>query len=139
MRNDDTAVGSKYQAELNRTARDAGYWPTVANPGTDTPERYFADPGADVIVIHEGDAWPKEAKLKGDYFGGHSDYPPHARGLLLHSQEKLDKASVKMARKYVRWIYVSEGAFRVNDPKAANPWDRLSKHLDALCEELGGK
>jgi len=79
MRNDDTAEGSKHQAALHRTARGAGYWPTVANPGTDAPERYS------------------------------------------------------------RWIYVTKALFRVNDPKAANPWDRLSKHLEELCEELAGK
>lgn len=139
MRYDDTAEGSKYQAALNKYAHDAGCWPTVGNPGADTPGRYFADPGADVIIVHEGDAWPKEERLKGDYFGGYSDYPPHTRGVLLYTQEKLDKAALKMVRKYTRWVYVTEAPYRVNDPKAANPWDRLSKHLDELCEELGGK
>lgn len=44
-----------------------------------------------------------------------------------------------MARKYVRWVYVTEGIYRPGDPKAANPWDRLSKHLEELCEQLCAK
>jgi len=133
---EDTAAGVAHQAALNKYAHDAGYWPTVANPGAETPGRYFAGEAADVIVIHEGDAWPKESFLKGDYFGGYSDYPPFTRALLLHSQAKLEKESLRMARKYVRWVYVTEGLYRANDPNADNPWDRLSKHLEELCEQL---
>ncbi len=135
----DTDAGVKHQTALTRYAHDAGCWPTVGNPGADTPGRYFAADAVDVIVVHEGKDWPKEERLKGDYFGGHSDSPPHTRAVLLHSQPQLDKAALKMVRKYARWVYVTEGEFRPNNPKAANPWDRLSKHLDALCDELGGK
>lgn len=136
MRYDDTAAGAAHQASLNQYAHDAGLWPTVGNPGADTPGRYFAAGAADVILIHEGDAWPKEERLKGDYYGGYSDYPPFTRGILLHSQPKLDLAALQTARKYVRWVYVTEAPYRANDPQAANPWDRLSKHLEATCEQL---
>jgi hypothetical protein len=57
---EDSAAGARHQAALNRYAHDAGCWPTVANPGAATPGRYFATEAADVIVVHEGDAWPKE-------------------------------------------------------------------------------
>src|SRR5262245_58416662 len=67
MINEDTDAGVKYQAGLTRYAHTAGCWPTVANPGTDTPGRYFAARAADVLIVHEGDAWPKEERLKGDY------------------------------------------------------------------------
>lgn len=97
---EDTEAGAKYQAALKQYAHDAGCWPTVANPGAETPGRYFAAAAADVIVVHEGDAWPKEERLKGDYFGGYADYPPFTRGVLLHSQAKLDPASLRMVRKY---------------------------------------
>jgi hypothetical protein len=70
MRYEDNKAAAAYQAALNRYAHDAGCWPTVANPGADTPGRYFADPAADVIVVHEGNSWPTEERLKGDYFGG---------------------------------------------------------------------
>ena len=136
---EDTDAGIKHQAALNRYAHDAGCWPTVGNPGADTPGRYFAANAADVIIVHEGNAWPKEERLKGDYFGGDSDYPPFTRGLLLHSQTKLDRAALQMARKYVRWVYVTEGVFKPGDPKAANPWDRLSKYMEELCEQLREK
>ena len=63
---EDTEAGAKYQAALKQYAHDAGCWPTVANPGAGTPGRYFAAAAADVIVVHEGDAWPKEERLKGD-------------------------------------------------------------------------
>jgi len=136
---EDTDAGAKYQSALNRYAHDAGCWPTVANPGAETPGRYFAADAADVIVVHEGNAWPKEERLKGDNFGGYADYPPFTRGVLLHSQPKLDKDALRMARKYARWVYVTEGVYRPNDPKAANPWDRVSAHLEAICEELSRK
>lgn len=136
---EDTEAGAKYQAALNKYARDAGLWPTVANPGAETPGRYFETNAADVIVVHESAEWPKEDRLKGDYFGGYSDYPPFTRAVLMHTQEKLDKDAVRMVRRYSRWVYVTEGPFRANDPKAANPWDRLSKHLEPLCELLAEK
>ena len=133
---EDTEAAAMQQAGLNQHAHDAGFWPTVANPGAETPGRYFAAGAADVIVVHEGDAWPKEERLKRDYFGGYSDYPPFTRGVLLYSQPTLDAAALRMARKYVRWVYVTEGPFRPGDPTAANPWDRLSKHLEAICDEV---
>jgi hypothetical protein len=39
---EDTDAAAKQQAALNEHAHNAGYWPTVANPGAETPERYFA-------------------------------------------------------------------------------------------------
>jgi len=135
MRNEDTAPAAAYQTTLNRYAHDKGCWPTVANPGTDIPERYFANRAADVIVIHEANAWPKAERLKGDYFGGYSDYPPFMRGVLMHSQKELDRDALRMTRKHARWVYITEGVFDPNDKKS-NPWDRLSKYLEPLCDEL---
>lgn len=136
---EDKEAGAKYQAGLNRYAHDAGCWPTVANPGADTPGRYFAAGAADVIVVHEGNSWPPEERLKGDYFGGHADYPPFTRAVLVHSQPRLDKASLRMVRKYARWVYVTEAPYRPGDPAAANPWDRLSRHLEELIGQLAEK
>ena len=136
---EDKEAAVSHQVALTKHAHAAGYWPTVANPGAETPGRYFAAEAADVIVVHEGNAWPKEERLKGDYFGGYSDYPPFTRAVLVHSQEKLDKPALQMARQYAKWVYVTEGVFRANDPKAANPWAVLSKHLEETCEVLGGK
>lgn len=133
---EDTDAAAQQQVKLNRYAHNHGYWPTVANPGTDTPGRYFAADAADVIVIHEADSWPMEAKLKGDYFGGNSDYPPFTRAVLVHSLAKFDPQPLQMTRKYARWVYVTEDPYRPNDPKADNPWDTLSKHLEATCEQL---
>jgi hypothetical protein len=86
--------------------------------------------------MHEAEAWPTEAKLKGDYFGGYSDYAPWTRAVLVYSQPKLDQPSLAMVRKYARWIYVTEDVYRIHDPKADNPWDTLSKHLEQMCEQL---
>jgi hypothetical protein len=133
---EDTEKGAKHQAALNKYAHDAGCWPTVANPGAETPGRYFAAEAADTIVVHEGASWPKEERLKGDYFGGYSDYPPFTRAVLVHSQPKLDRASLKMVRKYARWVYVTDAEYRPNDPKAANPWNKLPRYLEELCDQL---
>jgi hypothetical protein len=136
MTYEDTDAGTAHQAALSRSAHEAGFWPTVGNPGADTPGRYFAAGAADVIVVHEGDTWPKEKRLKGDYFGGYADHPPFTRAVLLHSQPKLDRAALRMVRRYARWVYVTEGVYRPGDPKAANPWDRVSRHLEEICEQL---
>jgi hypothetical protein len=136
MTYEDTETAAAYQAALNDYARDAGYWPTVANPGADTPGRYFELDAADVIVVHEGDAWPTEERLHGDYFGGYADHPPFTRAMLLYSQDELDTDALQMARRYVRWVYITEDEYRPNDPDADNPWDTLSAHMEAMCREL---
>ena len=136
MINEDTEKATTYQSTLNEYAASVGCWPTVANPGTDTPERYFAKNCADVIVVHEAREWPKEVRLKGDYFGGYSDYPPFTRAVLVYSQPQLDVESLKMIRKYCRWVYITEDQYEPGDPKADNPWDSLSKHLESICQEL---
>ena len=133
---EDTDSGVKYQADLTQYAHSAGCWPTVANPGAETPGRYFGAQAADVIIVHEGSDWPAEERLHGDNFGGYSDFPPFTRCVLLHSQAKLDASALSMVKKYCRWVYVTEGEFRPGDPAAANPWDRLSIHLEELCEAL---
>lgn len=133
---EDTDRGVQHQLALKEQAKSIGIWPIVANPGTDTPSRYFAANVADVIVVHEGDAWAKEARLKGDYFGGYSDFPPFTRGVLLHSLAKLDVTQLRMTSKYAKWIYVTEDPYKPGDPKADNPWDSLSKHLPEICETL---
>ena len=133
---EDTAGAVQHQSALNAFAHETGYWPTVGNPGTGTPGRYFKAKAADVIVIHEGSAWPSEESLHGNYFGGYSDFPPYTRCVLVHSTSQLDPVRLRMARKYARWFYITESPFRANDPEASNPWARLSGHLPRLCREL---
>jgi hypothetical protein len=133
---EDTPEAAAHQAKINLHARQKGFWPTVANPGAETPERYFAADCADVIVIHELDQVPTEARLKGDYFGGYSDYPPFRRSVLLHSQPSFDNDALRMIRRYARWVYFTEKPFRINDPSAANPWDGVSQYLEDMCKAL---
>lgn len=133
---EDTAAGVAYQKAVNSYAKSRGCWPTVGNPGAETPGRYFAAEAADVIVVHEGNAWPAEERLKGDYFGGYADFPPFTRAVLVHSLAKLDREPLQMVRRYSRWIYVTDDPYRPNDPAADNPWDSLSRYLESLCEQL---
>lgn len=135
----DTPDAVQQQLHFNEYAHDQGFWPTVANPGTDTPGRFFAKNAADVFVVHEGSDWPTETRLHGDYFGGYSDFPPWTRSVLVHSMKELDTDRVSMMRKYARWFYVTERPFRPDDPQAQNPWDRLSQHMEALAKELATK
>lgn len=139
MTYEDTEAGAKHQAALNEDARAAGCWPTVANPGADTPRRYFDARAADVILVHEGEAFPKEDRLRGNAANGYADHPPFTRGVLMHSQPKFDKDALRTASRHVGWVYVTEGVFRPGDPKFANPWDRLSKHLEETFEVLAEK
>jgi hypothetical protein len=136
MRYEDNEAAVAYQAALSHYAHDSGCWPTVGNPGADTPGRYFAAGAADMIVVHEGGAWRQEERLKGDYFGGYADYPPFTRGVLVHSQPKIDRARLPVVRQYARWVYVTEAPYRPGDGRAANPWGGLSEHLEELCVQL---
>ena len=125
-----------YYVDATRTAHDEGFWPVFANPGTNQIEKYFTEPTADVIVVHENESYPDEKLMRGDYFGGHADFPPYRRAALVHSQAKENLAEFKKLAKYTRWIYVTDDEYRVNDPKAQNPWDSLSKHTARLFEML---
>ena len=124
------------QVRLNKAAHEMGYWPTVGNPGTDTPGRYFAAEAADVIVVHEAGEWPTEEKLHGNYFGVYSDFAPHTRATLMYGQKKCDAEKVRMASQYTRWIYVTQDTYQPENPDHPNPWDQLSIHLESLCETL---
>ncbi len=133
---EDRDEGVAYQTALNQFAHGRGLWPTVGNPGTDTPGRYFAARAADVIVVHEADQWPAIERIKGDYFGGYSDYPPFTRAVLVHSMKPFQKEKLDAVRPYARWFYVTQDLYRPNDPAAPNPWDTLSQHLEPLCQAL---
>lgn len=134
MNYEDTPAAVERQQKYRRAATERGMWPTVANPGTATPERFFAGDAADVIVVHEGLDYPTEAALKGDYFGGYADYPPWTRCVLMHTRPKFEPAEFARIKKYSRWVYVTEDVFR--DVKTDNPWDSLPTYLDNLFETL---
>lgn len=134
MNYEDTVVAVDRQRDYRRAATERGMWPTVANPGTSTPERFFAGEAADVIVVHEGAEYPTEATLKGDYFGGYADYPPWTRCVLVHTRPKFDAAEFARIKKYVRWVYVTDDVFV--DVKKDNPWDSLPGYLETVFEAL---
>ncbi len=131
---EDTPAAVVQQKSYRQFATQKGMWPTVANPGTATPERFFAGDVADVIVVHEGAEYPTEAAIKGDYFGGYADYPPWTRCVLVHTRPKFDAAEFARIKKYVRWVYVTDDVFV--DVKKDNPWDSLPKYLETMFEAL---
>jgi hypothetical protein len=133
---DEKADFSKRYAELTEYCHSKGYWPVFANPGTDTPQAFFEAKSADVFCIHEAGEYPKEERLKGDYFGGYSDYPPHTRSVLVYGQKNFDREKFRMISKYSRWVYVTHDTF---DSKQDNPWDSLSTHMEAMLEALEGR
>jgi hypothetical protein len=138
MTNDVEGAGAEHiahYAALTQFGHEAGYWPVIANPGTATPGAYFDAPAADVIVIHEGNSFPDEATLKGDYFGGNADYPPFTRAGLVHSRETWDDERFATLSKYVRWVYVTDDIYTT---PADNPWDSLSRHMERMFEVLEG-
>ncbi len=133
---DDNEETCKFQSRLKEQASDRGYWPVVANPGTDTPERYLKSNVADVIVTHESGSWPAESKLHGNYFGGYSDYPPFTRAALVYGQNGIDAEKIRMITQYSRWLYVTQDTYQPNDANHPNPWDQLSVHLEDICRIL---
>ena len=133
---EDNEGAVAHQLSLKKSARDLGFWPTVANPGTDTPGRFFETGAADVIVIHESNQWPTEEKLHGNYFGGYSDYPPFTRATLMYGQNELNAKDVHMVQKYARWIYVTNDTYKPGNAAHPNPWDQLSEQIEELCRIL---
>lgn len=136
MINENTEAALAKQLVFTKQARDAGYWPIVANPGTETPRRYFAGDAADVIVVHEGSKFPDDKKLKGDDSGRNADFPPFTRAVLVHSMADYEPVELAIIRRYARWVYITEDPYRPGDKSANNPWDTLSKHLEFMCEQL---
>jgi len=134
MQYDDTPAAAARQKQFREQATSRGYWPTVANPGAPTPERYFAEEVADVIVVHEGTDYPTEEVLKGDYFGGNADFPPWMRAALVHSRPTFEQEEFGVIKKYTRWVYVTDDVLR--NPKADNPWDKLTSYLEQLFADL---
>ena len=133
---EDNEGAVAHQLSLKKSAGDLGFWPTVANPGTDTPGRFFETGVADVIVIHESNQWPTEEKLHGNYFGGYSDYPPFTRATLMYGQNELNAKDVHMVQKYARWIYVTNDTYKPGNAAHPNPWDQLSEQIEELCRIL---
>ncbi len=111
-------------------------WPVVANPGTDTPERYVKANVADAIVTDESGHWPAESQLHGNYFGGYSDYPPLTRAALVYGQTSIDADKIRMIAQYSRWLYVTQDTYRPNDANHPNPWDQRSVHMEDICRIL---
>ena len=132
MSNSVQSSAVAYQQELTQYSHNQGLWPIVANPGTDTPPNYFAPLAADVFVVHEDSKWPVETNLQTRYV----DSPAFTRAVLVHSQSSLNTTALKMVRKYAKWVYVTEDQYRPGDPKAPNPWDTLSKHLEDMCKQI---
>ena len=133
---DDDESHLKYYEQATQFAHSQGYWPVFANPGTNQIESYFKRPTADVIVVHENETYPDEKTLKGDYFGGHADYPAYRRASLVHSMKVLDAQQVQSMARHTRWIYVTEDRYKPNTPGAENPWDSLSTHSESLLKLL---
>ena len=106
---EDTGAGVEYQAALSRYAHDAGCWPTVANPGAETPGRYFAAERGRRDRRPRGGRLAGGGRLKGDYFGGYADYPPFTRGVLVHSQARARPGGAADGAEVCRWVYVTEG------------------------------
>lgn len=139
MANKPDVATVQFYKQATLAGHNAGFWPVFANPGTATPEPFFAESAADIFVIHENRIWPTESDLKGDYFGGYADYPPWTLAVLMHSQKNFDRARFAMIRKHVRWLYVTDDVFDAKaDPNDTNnnPWDELSEHLEVSFREL---
>jgi len=134
MANTPDEATVRHYATLTAEAHAAGSWPVVANPGTATPSAFFARSAADVFVIHEEKTWPTERALAGDDAGGSADRPPWTQGVLVHSRPTFDRAELDRVCRHARWVYVTHDTFDaqgdLTDP-ANNPWDELSRHLEA--------
>jgi hypothetical protein len=62
---DDAEAGVKYQAAVNKYAHDAGCWPTVGNPGADTPVGPAVEtPGGDLRAAQRPGRWLRRLRIE---------------------------------------------------------------------------
>jgi hypothetical protein len=122
-------VNVKLYQEYTDYCHERGLYPVVANPGTNQQGAWFAGKTADIIVVHENNAWPAENDMAGNFTGGHADYGYVSRAAMVYGQATLDAYKLRRLRRYVNWVYVT------NDG-GGNPWDTVSSHLAALYAAL---
>lgn len=129
MTNDDVQAHIDYYSELTSYSHARGLYPTIGNPGAGTLGAYFENDAADVIVIHESGYWPSEIDLKGDYDGGYAAYDYNRRAGLVYGQSSLDLESIKILRKYLGLVFVTNDTL-------PNPWDSPTAHMEDLLRVL---
>lgn len=117
----------------NAYCHSFGYYPVVANPGTNQRPEWFATPTADIIIVHEDATWPTEASMMGNYVGGHADYSYTKRAALVYNQPTLSTPNLNTLRKYTQWVYVTDDNLTAG---ALNPWDALPTYLESLFAGL---
>jgi hypothetical protein len=127
----DTGPGGKSVARYRGytdTCHARGLYPVIANPGANQQGAWFSGKSADIIVVHENNAWPSESDMAGNYTGGHADYGYGSRAALIYNQPTLDVYKLRRLRKHVNWLYVTHDN--------SNPWDSVSTHMAALYAAL---
>ncbi len=98
-------------------ARSLGYRWTIGNPGALAESAWYDARYVDTLIVTEGASYPTEAVLRGNFGGGHSDYPQGSRGAIVYAQT-LDTAQVAMMTKYLGLICVTNDVL-------PNPFDAL--------------
>jgi hypothetical protein len=130
MTSDDNQGYRDYYIEITRYAHKKGFYPVVANPGTEVPGNYFVQDTADIIIIWENYIYPDETTLKGgDWEDSYREIPVWRRAVLVHSQPFLSYSNIEIIRKYVGLLYVT-------DDEEPNPWDTLPSYLENLLSYL---
>jgi hypothetical protein len=112
-----------YYANLTKYTKNLGMTMTVGNPGVDTIPSYIGT--VDNIVIHENSSLPSL-----EFLGGwHSHYDKSNFSMISYDVSSMNSTYVKLASKYVGYIYVTEQS-------GPNPWEKLSSYFEELLSTL---
>jgi len=116
-----------YYQNLTKYAKATGFSRTVGNPGQDTTAELART--VDTSFIYETEKFPSESTLQSRTTAlGLNNV--NKFGVIPYGVPTLRTAAVKMARKYVGYIYVTERSLR------SNPWGGVCKYIKALFKAL---
>lgn len=107
LTNSDTQPPVDVLSATTLSLHNQGYYPIIGNSGSALPERYFLNPAADSLIVHENNFYPTQATLQGDLAGGNADYDPRRRAALVYGQA-FNAANVEIMRQFAGLIYTTQ-------------------------------
>ena len=107
LTNTDTQPPVDLLSATTLALHNQGFYPIIGNAGSALPERYFLNPAADSLIIHENNFYPTQATLQGDFGGGNADYDPRKRAALVYGQA-FNAANVEIMRQFAGLIYTTQ-------------------------------
>jgi hypothetical protein len=128
MTTDANSAHFDYYTTISDMVKNSGICLTVGGAGA-VPDYTYFERSIDIILTYNNSSYPTESDLKGDVANGNASYNYQRRAGIVYNQSSLDWTNVPLLRKYLGYIYVTDG----NTP---NAFSSVSVHLEALLRYL---